>query len=66
MLTGTVSLVFTFGAGFVSRTSCGPLLCAGSLLIAVVPTSVMMLWYTTPAQEQPLHGEFFVLLGFCC
>jgi diguanylate cyclase (GGDEF)-like protein len=64
MITGTVSLVFTFGAGVVSRTACRPLLCVGSLLIAVVPTAVMMLWHAMAAQQEPLQAEFFVLLGF--
>jgi len=64
MLTLTVSLVFTFGAGIVARTSCRPRLCVGSLLIAVLPTALMMLWHATYADQQALHGEFFLLLGF--
>lgn len=63
MLIGTISLVFTFGAGVVSRTSCRPRLCVGSLLIAVVPTAAAMLWHATSVGEQPLHAEFFVLFA---
>lgn len=63
MLIGTVSLVFTFGAGVVSRTSCRPRVCIGSLLIAVVPTALAMLWHGTLSDQQRLHGEFFALFG---
>lgn len=63
MLIGTISLVFTFGAGVVSRTSCRPRVCVGSLLIAVVPTAVAMLWHATTADEQQMHAEFFVLFA---
>jgi diguanylate cyclase (GGDEF)-like protein len=63
MLTGTVSLVFTFGAGVVSRTSCRPRLCIASLLIAVLPTALAMLWHATLPDGQSVHGEFFLLLG---
>lgn len=63
MLIGTTSLVFTFGAGVVSRTSCRPRACIGSLLIAVVPTAAAMLWHATTADDQRLHGEFFVLFA---
>jgi diguanylate cyclase (GGDEF)-like protein len=63
MLIGTTSLVFTFGAGVVSRTSCRPRVCIGSLLIAVVPTALAMLWHATTADEQRLHAEFFALFA---
>lgn len=61
MLIGTISLVFTFGAGVVSRTSCRPKLCVGSLLIAVLPTALAMVWHATTQGEQRLHTEFFLL-----
>lgn len=61
MLIGTTSLVFTFGAGVVSRTSCRPRVCVGSLLIAVIPTAAAMLWHATTTDGQRLHSEFFVL-----
>lgn len=64
MLTATISLVFTFGAGTVSRTSCRPRLCTGSLLIAVLPTAITMLWHAASTHQQALHGEFFMLLSF--
>jgi diguanylate cyclase (GGDEF)-like protein len=63
MLIGTISLVFTFGAGVVSRTSCRPRACIGSLLVVVVPTAAAMLWHATTADEQRLHAEFFVLFA---
>jgi diguanylate cyclase (GGDEF)-like protein len=63
LLIGTVSLVFTFGAGIVSRTSCRPRLCTGSLLIAVLPTAFMMLWHAGSTHHQALHTEIFMLLG---
>jgi diguanylate cyclase (GGDEF)-like protein len=63
MLTGTISLVFTFGAGVVSRTACRPRICVGSLLIAVVPTAVALLTHAAFPDDQPLHREFFALLG---
>ncbi len=63
MLTGTISLLFTFGAGVVSRTSCRPRLCVGSLLIAVLPTAAAMLWHATTASDQRLHGAFFILFA---
>ena len=64
MLTATVSLVFTFGAGTVSRTSCRPVLCTGSLFIAVLPTAFMMLWHAASSHQPALHSEFFLLLSF--
>jgi diguanylate cyclase (GGDEF)-like protein len=63
MLIGTISLVFTFGAGVVSRTSCRPRVCAGGLLIAVLPTALAMLWHATLANDQRLHAAFFVLFA---
>lgn len=56
---GTVSLIFTFGAGVVSRTACRPRLCVGGLLIAVVPTALAMLWHAADGHDEPLHAEFF-------
>ncbi|VWX47180.1 GGDEF domain-containing protein [Novosphingobium sp. 9U] len=64
MLAATVSLVFTFGAGLVSRTACRPRLCTGSLLIAVLPTALAMLRHVGHPDGQALHGEFFLLLSF--
>lgn len=63
MLTGAISLVFTFGAGVVSRTSYRPRLCVGSLLIAVIPTALAMLWHATTASEELLHTQFFLLFA---
>ena len=63
MLIGTISLVFTFGAGVVSRTSYRPKLCVGSLLLAVLPTALALLWHATTAGELHLHMPFFLLFA---
>ena len=59
----TISLVFTFGAGVVSRTSCRPRLCAGSLMIAVVPTALALLAHAGSSHQEALHTEFFMFLA---
>lgn len=64
MLAGTISLVFTFGAGVVSRTASRPRIGGGSLLIAVVPTGLALLAHSFVPDGVPLHREFFALLGF--
>lgn len=60
---GTISLVFIFGAGIVSRNACRPRLCVISLALAVLPTSVAMLVHATTEYGEPLHAEFFALEG---
>lgn len=55
----TLSLVFTFGAGIVSRNAGRPRLCATSLGLAVVPTALAMLAHATSGHGEPFHPEFF-------
>ncbi len=56
----TISLIFTFGAGVVSRNSGRPRLCVISLALAVVPTALAMLVHASSDHAEPLHAEFFV------
>lgn len=58
---GTISLVFTFGAGIVSRNAFRPRLCVISLVLAVVPTSVALLLHALEGHGEHLHGQFFAL-----
>ncbi len=57
----TVSLVFTFGAGIVSRNASRPWLCATSLLLAVGPVAAAMLVHAASDYGEKLHAEFFAL-----
>ena len=58
-----LSLVFTFGAGVVSRNSSRPRLCSISVLIAVVPVALALLVHAATLHDEPLHAGFFVLLA---
>ncbi len=60
----TVSLIFSFGAGIVSRTSVRPAICVTSLLIATVPTVAALAWHATEAHSIALHGELFLIEAF--
>lgn len=60
---GTISLIFTFGAGIVSRNASRPRLCVISLALAVLPTSVAMLVHAMTEYSEPLHAEFFAFEG---
>ncbi|MBB6424639.1 GGDEF domain-containing protein [Sphingopyxis sp. JAI128] len=55
----TVSLVFSFGAGIVSRTSVRPAICVISLLIATLPTIAALGWHALEPHPIPLHAELF-------
>lgn len=57
----TVSLVFGFGAGIVSRISYRPLICVGSLALCVVPTVIALAAHGVQPHEDPMHGELFVI-----
>jgi len=57
----TISLIFTFGAGIVSRNASRPKLCVMSLSLVVLPTAVAMLIHATREYDQLLHAEFFAL-----
>ncbi|WP_269433258.1 MULTISPECIES: GGDEF domain-containing protein [unclassified Sphingopyxis] len=60
----TVSLVFGFGAGIVSRTSIRPKICVTSLLIATVPTVAALAWHPMQPHAMPLHAELFLIEAF--
>ncbi len=60
----TVSLVFSFGAGIVSRTSVRPKICVTSLLIATVPTILALALHSLDAHPTPLHAELFLIEAF--
>ena len=57
----TVSLVFAFGAGVVSRTSMRPVICVISLLIAAVPTIVALAIHAIGDTPYVLHSEMFAI-----
>jgi diguanylate cyclase (GGDEF)-like protein len=56
----TVSLVFGFGAGIVSRTSVRPAICVTSLLVATVPTVIGLALHAAHPNGGPLHAEMFL------
>lgn len=60
----TISLVFTFGAGIVSRNSARLRLCMVSVTIAVLPTVTAMLVHAASDHAERLHSEFFFLEAF--
>lgn len=57
----TVSLVFGFGAGVVSRISVRPVICVVSLLLATVPTVAGLLAHAFVSHAVPLHTELFAM-----
>lgn len=57
----TVSLVFSFGAGVVSRTSVRPKICVISLLIATLPTIAALTLHALRTSPDTLHSELFVI-----
>ncbi|HEY0623735.1 GGDEF domain-containing protein [Sphingomonas sp.] len=57
----TVSLVFGFGAGVVSRTSVRPVICVISLLLATVPTVIGLLAHALMPHAVDLHVELFAI-----
>ncbi|GAA0314253.1 hypothetical protein GCM10009087_25820 [Sphingomonas oligophenolica] len=57
----TVSLVFGFGAGLVSRISIRPVICVRSLLLVAVPTTIGFFLHSLTADESPLHAELFAI-----
>ncbi|WP_232493121.1 GGDEF domain-containing protein [Novosphingobium kaempferiae] len=57
----TVSLIFTFGAGIVSRNAGRPKLCLLGQTITVVPVSLGMLVHATRIGALTVTGQFFIL-----
>ena len=60
----TVSLVFGFGAGIVSRTSVRPAVCVAGLLVATVPTVIALLLHGLEPDAIPLHREMYLIEAF--
>lgn len=57
----TVSLVFSFGAGVVARTSIRPKVCVTSLLMATLPTVAALVFHAFSAHPDTLHTEMFLV-----
>lgn len=60
----SVSLVFGFGAGIVSRTSVRPAVCVAGLLVATVPTVVGLVLHAARLNGSSLHSEMFLVEAF--
>lgn len=60
----TVSLIFAFGAGIVSRTSARPAICVTSLLVATVPTVIALAAHAFEPSGSSLHREMFLIEAF--
>jgi diguanylate cyclase (GGDEF)-like protein len=60
----TVSLVFGFGAGIVSRISIRPVICVISLLLATVPTVVALAVHAVEPNPIELHAPLFATEAF--
>ena len=56
-----ISLIFTFGAGVVSRTAGRPAICTGGLVLAVAPTSLAFALHAFSAGDALLQTEFYFL-----
>jgi diguanylate cyclase len=57
----TVSLVFSFGAGLVSRISIRPKICIISLLLATVPTVAALAFHAYNTYSDALHMQMFLM-----
>lgn len=57
----TVSLVFGFGAGIVSRIAIRPKICVISLLLATLPTVVALALHALTPHPDPVHAELFLI-----
>lgn len=57
----TVSLVFGFGAGVVSRISIRPVICVTSLLLATVPTVIGLVAHAMTPHGVSLHAQLFAI-----
>jgi diguanylate cyclase (GGDEF)-like protein len=57
----TVSIVFGFGAGIVSRISSRPIVCVVSLMLATVPTVCALAWHALTPDATPLHTQLFAV-----
>lgn len=57
----TVSLIFSFGAGVVARTSVRPKVCVISLLLATIPTVAALAIHAFDTHSDALHTEMFLI-----
>lgn len=60
----TVSLVFGFGAGIVSRIAVRPKVCDISLLLATLPTIAALARHAFKPHPNPVHTELFLVEAF--
>lgn len=60
----TVSLVFGFGAGLVSRIAVRPKVCVTSLLLATLPTIAALVLHAFEPHPNPVHTELFLVEAF--
>lgn len=56
-----VSLIFTFGAGIVSRIGARPAICVPSLLLATVPTVIALALHSGRSHGAGMHSEYFMV-----
>lgn len=56
-----VSLIFTFGAGIVSRIGSRPVICVISLLLATVPTVLGLALHSLTQHQHELHSQYFIV-----
>ncbi|ANI78325.1 GGDEF domain-containing protein [Sphingobium sp. EP60837] len=56
-----VSLIFTFGAGIVSRIGGRPRICVTSLLLATVPTVAALALHARTRDAGAMHAEYFII-----
>ena len=57
----TVSLIFSFGAGLVSRTSIRPKICVIGLLLATAPTVAALIFHASDASSDALYTEMLLI-----
>jgi diguanylate cyclase len=60
----TVSLVFGFGAGIVSRIAVRPKVCVISLVLATLPTILALAVHALQPHPDPVHTELFLIEAF--
>lgn len=56
-----VSLMFTFGAGIVSRIAIRPAICVPSLVLATVPIAIALGFHAAMPDPDSLHPELFAI-----
>ena len=57
----TISLVFSFCAGIMARTSVRPKICVISLLLATVPTIIALVFHAFQAPGDLLHVQMYLI-----